>query len=78
MIPRSSRILKMLRTGQVPLVLKLNLSEPRVVELAGLAGADAVWLCMEHVLNDWIGIENQIRAARVHDIDCLVRDGRGW
>ncbi len=67
----------MLRTGQVPLVLKLNLSEPRVVELAGLAGADAVWLCMEHVLNDWIGIENQIRAARVHDIDCLVRVARG-
>lgn len=77
MIPRTSRILKMLRSGQVPLVLKLNLSEPRVVELAGLAGADAVWLCTEHVLNDWHSIENQIRAARIHNIDCLVRVARG-
>lgn len=77
MPPRPSRILKMLRAGQVPLVLKLNLSEPRVVELAGLAGADAVWLCTEHVLNDWISIENQIRAARVYDLDCLVRVARG-
>jgi 4-hydroxy-2-oxoheptanedioate aldolase len=67
----------MLRAGQVPTVLKINLSDPRVIELAGLAGADAVWLCLEHVANDWIGIEQQIRAARVQDIDCLVRVPRG-
>jgi len=67
----------MLRTGQVPLVLKINLSEPRVIELAGLSGADAVWLCTEHVPNDWVSIEGQIRAARVHNMDCLVRVARG-
>lgn len=67
----------MLRTGQVPLVLKINLSEPRVIELAGLAGADAVWLCTEHVPNDWSSIEHQIRAARVYNMDCLVRVARG-
>jgi 4-hydroxy-2-oxoheptanedioate aldolase len=48
-----------------------------VIEIAGFCGADAVWLCTEHVPNDWIGIENQIRAARVHDMDTLVRVGRG-
>jgi 4-hydroxy-2-oxoheptanedioate aldolase len=58
-------------------VLKINLSDPRVVEIAGLCGADAVWLCTEHVPNDWLGLENQIRAARVHNIDALVRVARG-
>ena len=74
---RSSRVLKLLREGQLPTVLKINLSDPRVTEIAGLSGADAVWLCTEHVANDWIGLENQIRAARVHNIDTLVRVGRG-
>lgn len=74
---RPSRVLARLRAQQLPTVLKINLSEPRVVEIAGLSGVDAVWLCTEHVPNDWIGLENQIRAARVHDIDTLVRVGRG-
>jgi 4-hydroxy-2-oxoheptanedioate aldolase len=74
---RSSRVLKSLRGGQHPTVLKVNLSEPRVVEIAGLCGVDAVWLCTEHVPNDWIGLENQIRAARVHNMDTLVRVSRG-
>lgn len=74
---RPSRVLKLLREGQLPTVLKINLSDPRVTEIAGLSGADAVWLCTEHVPNDWVGLENQIRAARVHNIDTLVRVGRG-
>ncbi|MDI1334899.1 MAG: aldolase/citrate lyase family protein [Lacunisphaera sp.] len=74
---RSSRVLKLLRENQLPTVLKINLSDPRATEIAGLCGVDAVWLCNEHVPNDWIGLENQIRAARVHDIDALVRVGRG-
>ena len=74
---RPSRILKQLQAKQLPTVLKINLSEPRVCEIAGLCGVDAVWLCTEHVPNDWVGLENQIRAARVHDIDTLVRVGRG-
>lgn len=74
---RPSRVQKLLRAGQLPTVLKINLSDPRVVEIAGLCGADAVWLCTEHVPNDWLGLENQIRAARVHNIDTLVRVARG-
>jgi 4-hydroxy-2-oxoheptanedioate aldolase len=77
MSARPSRILKLLRENQLPTVLKVNLSEPRVIEIAALGGVDAAWLCTEHVPNDWIGLENQIRAARVHDIDSLVRVGRG-
>lgn len=74
---RASRLLRKLRSGGIPTIIKINLSDPRVIEIAGLCGPDAVWLCNEHVPNDWIGIENQIRAARVHDIDTIVRVGRG-
>ncbi|MDB6167593.1 MAG: 4-hydroxy-2-oxoheptanedioate aldolase [Verrucomicrobia bacterium] len=74
---RPSRVLRLIRDAQLPTVLKINLSDPRVVEAAGLCGVDAVWLCNEHVPNDWIALENQIRAARVHNIDTIVRVSRG-
>lgn len=74
---RPSRVLRRLRAGEIPAVLKINLADPRVAEIAGLCGVDAVWLCTEHVPNDWIGLENQIRAARLHNVDALVRVARG-
>lgn len=74
---QTSRLKKLLRDGHLPNVLKINLSDPRVIEIVGLCGLDAVWLCTEHVPNDWLSLENQIRAARVHDMDTLVRVGRG-
>jgi 4-hydroxy-2-oxoheptanedioate aldolase len=72
-----SRIRQLLRAGQLPTILKINLSDPRVIEIAALCGVDSVWLCTEHVPNDWLSLENQIRAARIHDIDTMVRVGRG-
>lgn len=77
MTSSKSRILGRLRTGQQVSVFKANLSDPRVVEIAGLVGVDAVWLCNEHVPSDWLAMENQIRAARLHGIDALVRVSRG-
>jgi 4-hydroxy-2-oxoheptanedioate aldolase len=74
---RPSRVLRLLREQQIPTTLKLNLADPRGIEIAGLCGVDAVWLCQEHVPNDWLALENQIRAARVHNVDTLVRVARG-
>lgn len=74
---RSSRILRELRAGQRPTCFKLNLGDPRVIELCGLAGASAVWLCNEHVSNDWFNLENQIRAAKLYDVDTIVRVEKG-
>ena len=74
---RPSRILRELRQGSRSTVLKLNLGDPRIVELAGLAGASAVWLCNEHVPNDWTNLEHQIRAAKLHDMDTIVRVNKG-
>jgi 4-hydroxy-2-oxoheptanedioate aldolase len=74
---RSSRILRELRAGKQPTCFKLNLGDPRVIELCGLSGASAVWICIEHVCNDWFNLENQIRAAKLYDVDTIVRVEKG-
>ena len=74
---RASRVLREIRAGRHATVLKLNLIDPRIVELAGLAGASAVWLCNEHVPNDWLNLEHQVRAAKLHDMDTIVRVSKG-
>lgn len=72
-----SRVLQVLRDKRYPSVLKLNLNEPRIAEIAGVSGVDALWLCQEHVPNDWLALENVIRAARLHGMDTLVRVSKG-
>ncbi len=74
---RKSRVLREVRNNLVATCAKMNLSDPRVVELCGLAGFSAVWLCMEHVSNDWLAIENCVRSAKAHDMDVVVRVSRG-
>jgi 4-hydroxy-2-oxoheptanedioate aldolase len=74
---RQSRLLRELKAGSNPCTIKLNLNDPRLIELAGLAGASAVWMCNEHVPNDWVNLENQVRAARLYDLDSIVRISKG-
>ena len=74
---RRSRLLSLVREGQLVTSFKANLNDPRVIEIAGLCGCDAVWICNEHVPNDWSNLEHQVRAARLHDMDSLVRITKG-
>jgi len=74
---RPSRLLARLRQGELATSFKVNLNDPRIIEIAGLCGCDAVWICGEHVPNDWTNLEHQIRAARLHDMDSLVRVAKG-
>jgi 4-hydroxy-2-oxoheptanedioate aldolase len=74
---RRSRVLEKLRAGKVAGCVKLNLGDPRVAEIAAAAGVDCIWIDLEHVPNDLHEIENQIRAAKVHDVDTMVRVPRG-
>lgn len=74
---RSSRVLKKLRGGEVASCVKINLADPRVVEIAAMSGIDSVWLDLEHVPNTLREIENCVRAAKMHDCDPLVRIARG-
>lgn len=74
---RSSRILRLLKENKFPLTIKSNLTDPRITELAGFCGFDGIWLCNEHVPTDWKDLEHAIRAARLHDMDALVRVSKG-
>ncbi len=74
---RKSRIKRLLKEGKFPLTIKSNLTDPRITELAGFCGFDGIWLCNEHVPTDWTTLEHTIRAARLHDMDALVRVSKG-
>jgi len=74
---RESNVLKKLRDGEIVISAKTNLAEPRIVEIAAMCGYDCIWLDMEHIPNDWQVIENQIRAAKIHNMDTVVRISRG-
>jgi 4-hydroxy-2-oxoheptanedioate aldolase len=45
---RPSRTLAKLRQGDNVKCVKLNLIDPRVVEIAGWCGLDCIWLDQEH------------------------------
>ncbi|HDY64987.1 MAG TPA: aldolase [Phycisphaerae bacterium] len=74
---RPSRVLNKMRAGGVAICAKTNLADPRVIEIIGRAGFDCAWTDMEHVPNTLHDVENQIRAAKMHDMDTLVRVRRG-
>ena len=74
---RPSRLLRELRAGKCATSFKINLADPRIIELCGLAGFSTVWICNEHVGNDWFNLENQIRAAKLYDMDTIVRVEKG-
>lgn len=74
---RNSRVLREVREGKVASCIKLNIPHPVVVELAGLSGASTVWLCNEHVPSNWSDIEHCVRAAKIYDLDVIVRVSKG-
>jgi len=76
MAMRSSRVLRKLRRGEIVHCVKFNIDNSRVVDIAAMAGVDCVWLDMEHTATDWTMIEKQIMAAKIHDVDTLVRVSR--
>lgn len=66
-----------IRAGETCLTVKLNLSDPQCCEIAGLAGADAVWLDREHCLGGWSELYHQVLAARRRGCEAIVRVPRG-
>lgn len=74
---RESRVLNKLRTGKVVSCTKINLLDPRVTEIAAMCGFDCLWLDMEHVPTDWVTVENQVRSAKIYNVDTMIRVARG-
>jgi 4-hydroxy-2-oxoheptanedioate aldolase len=70
-------VLRKLRAGGLAVCAKLNCADPRVAEIAASAGFDCLWYCNEHVPNDWLMLENMVRAAKLHDVDALIRVSKG-
>lgn len=74
---RKSNVLAKLRQGKVVSSFKANMSCPRGVEIPAMLGFDCIWLCREHTASDLSVIERQINAAKIHNVDTLVRVPRG-
>ena len=74
---RPSRVLKKLRAGEPAKMMKINISDTRVIEIAARYGFDCLWIGMEHIGNDWSVIEKQVLAAKAYDVDVLCRVARG-
>ena len=74
---RPSRVLRKLRNNEIVTCTKINLSDPRVAEIAAICGFDCLWIDMEHVPTDWQTVENQIRSAKIYDVDVMVRVAKG-
>ncbi|MCO5237990.1 MAG: aldolase/citrate lyase family protein [Chitinophagaceae bacterium] len=74
---RKSRVLKKLRAGGNVSCIKINLADPRVCEMAALAGFDCVWVDQEHISQNWTALEASVWATKAHDTDLLVRVPRG-
>ena len=75
--PRKSRVLEKLRAGKKVLSYKSNLTCPRIAEIVGMHGFDALWVCQEHVPNGIKTIEEFIRAGKAYDMDTVVRVKKG-
>lgn len=74
---RPSRVMKKLRAGEVVNCIKVNITEPKIYDIACEFGFDAVWACMEHVPVDWSAIETCIYVAKSKNVDVICRIARG-
>ena len=74
---RKSRVLRKIREGKCAYSIKLNIMDPRIAEIAAMAGFDCIWIDMEHVPSDYMQVENMIRAAKLYDCDVLTRVAKG-
>jgi len=74
---RRSVILEKLRRNEIAKSLKLNVSNQAAVEIAAMSGIDGIWLCREHVPEDWQIIERASPVAKLYDCDLIVRVEKG-
>src|SRR5690242_302960 len=67
------RIRNKLEAGGRAFGIRLQLPSPDIVEIAGYAGADFVWLDAEHGTMDVGDIGQMVRAADASGTDVIVR-----
>lgn len=70
-------MLRKIREGGCAYSVKLNVMDPRIAEIAAMAGFDCIWIDMEHVPSEYMQVENMVRAAKLYDCDVLTRVAKG-
>ena len=68
-----NRIKEKIARGQLAIGTYVNLADPAVVEMIGLAGYDAAFIDMEHTAFDLQTVQEMVRACEVTGICSLVR-----
>jgi 4-hydroxy-2-oxoheptanedioate aldolase len=74
---RKSRVIEKLKSGDIASCLKVNIGDGQAAEIASMAGFDCLWIDREHLAQDWSVLNSQIWAAKVHNVDVMVRVPRG-
>jgi 4-hydroxy-2-oxoheptanedioate aldolase len=72
-----SHLLREARNEKLATVFKLIIPHPAIIDLCGISGFCAVWLCNEHGPNDWNDLAHCVRAARNHEMDIILRVSKG-
>lgn len=73
MYARKNLLKEKLARGEMVMGMELWLRDPRVIELLGYAGFDFAHIENEHVAQDWVAVENAIRAAELVGLTPLYR-----
>lgn len=73
---RPSKVLRKLRAGEAVNCFKVHF-DAQVSDIAGMAGFDCLWIDREHMAQDWATLQAHVWAAKVHDMDVMVRVPRG-
>ena len=70
---KKNKLKRLISTGQLALGTHIDTYSPTLIEIAGLAGFDYVYIEAEHAPLNWETFEHLIRAAELSDLTSLVR-----
>src|SRR3972149_8459093 len=75
---KRNNVKEMLKKGKVVLVPEINrIFSPKIIEILGLLKYECVWIDMEHSELGLDQLSDMILAARVADVDVIVRIAKG-
>jgi len=74
---RKSIVKELWAAGQPACCTLVKLADPRVSEIAAMAGFDCLWMDLEHHCWSLETAENMIRAARLLGCDVMARPAKG-
>ncbi len=72
-IIRPNKLKRKLKAKQPVFDVRITILDPELVEIAGTAGLDAIWIDAEHSNFDWDRALACVLAAELHDITPILR-----